>query len=64
MQFRPPLMRHMTFPVLHVPSLRRFYMMMGWQMKKVQQIDDDDVQEADIGRILESTFVLVQDEND
>ena len=64
MQFRLPLMRHMTSPVLHVPSLRRFYMMMGWQIKKVQQIDDDDVQEADIGRILESTFVLVQDEND
>ena len=33
--------------------------------KKVEQIDDDDVQEADVGRILESTtFVLVQDEND
>ena len=33
--------------------------------KKVEQIDDDDVQKADVGRILESTtFVLVQDKND
>ena len=34
MQFKPPLMRHMTSPVLHVPCLRRFHMMMGWQIKK------------------------------
>ena len=33
--------------------------------KKVEQIDDDDVQHADVGRILESTTsVLVQDKND
>ena len=34
MQLRPPLMRHMTLPVLHVPSLKTFHMMMEWQTKK------------------------------